>query len=353
VSELLSFRAGASALRQIRENGLRPEDVRIVPGAAGGPKFLILSQIDRYLFGHWLAGRGQAPVFMLGSSVGAWRFAAIAQDDPIAAIEKFDDAYIEEEYASWSAEDISAGCWRVLGHYLNDAAIERILTHPVYRLGWLVGRARHLNIFETRLLQSLGLGLTALGNFVHPGLKRTGFQQMLFRDGRDRPPYVRKLPQVSLSVENIRPSLIATGAVPLVMKGVPDIPGAPRGIYRDGGVVDYHLDLDWGLGEGIVLYPHFTERVVPGWFDKKLTWRKPKARHMDRVLLIAPSQKFIDSLPDGKIPDRIDFQVYDGREAERRRAWRACVARTIELRDALVEALEGNRIREWVQPLST
>ena len=36
----LQIHAGATARRQLRERGLRPEDVRVIPAAAGGPKLL-------------------------------------------------------------------------------------------------------------------------------------------------------------------------------------------------------------------------------------------------------------------------------------------------------------------------
>ena len=52
----LSIQAGPDALALIRDEGLRPERVRIVPAASGGPKWLVLSALDRYLFGTFLAG---------------------------------------------------------------------------------------------------------------------------------------------------------------------------------------------------------------------------------------------------------------------------------------------------------
>ena len=50
----ISFFAGETAGSIIKENGLTSEMVRVVAGAAGGPKFIVLSQIDRYLFSEWL-----------------------------------------------------------------------------------------------------------------------------------------------------------------------------------------------------------------------------------------------------------------------------------------------------------
>ena len=71
----------------------------------------------------------------------------------------------------------------------------------------------------------------------------------------------------------------------MVMEGVRDIPGAGPGTC-DGGLLDYHLDLPYS-GDGVVLYPHFTDKVIPGWFDKGLPWRRGDAVRLQDVLLLA------------------------------------------------------------------
>ena len=131
--------------------------------------------------------------------------------------------------------------------------------------------------------------------------------------------------EVAFTRENLLPALLAAASIPLVMSGVRNIPGAPEGIYRDGGLLDYHLDLPYQQ-PGIVLYPHFTDKVVPGWFDKSLPWRRGDATRLQDVLLIAPSKAYLESLPDRKLPDRKDFERYVGDDAGRERAWRAANA---------------------------
>lgn len=53
--QALAIRAGPAALQLIRERGLRPEDIDILPGASGGAKWLVLAGLDRFLFGTFLA----------------------------------------------------------------------------------------------------------------------------------------------------------------------------------------------------------------------------------------------------------------------------------------------------------
>ena len=59
---------------------------------------------------------------------------------------------------------------------------------------------------------------------------------------------VRPTVHRTLTPDNLRAALLASGSIPLLMEGV-RIPGAP-GVYRDGGSADYHLDLDYGPGPG-------------------------------------------------------------------------------------------------------
>ncbi len=77
----------------------------------------------------------------------------------------------------------------------------------------------------------------------------------------------------ALNEQNVASWLLASASIPGVMSAIRDIPDAPVGSYRDGGLIDYHLDLPF-QSQGIVLYPHFTDSITPGWFDKMLKNRK-------------------------------------------------------------------------------
>lgn len=77
----LRIYAGPAAREHIAAHGLRPADVRTIPGAAGGPKGLVLGPIDRFLFGDWLP-RSSQPVDLVGASIGAWRLANACLSEP-------------------------------------------------------------------------------------------------------------------------------------------------------------------------------------------------------------------------------------------------------------------------------
>ena len=47
----------------------------------------------------------------------------------------------------------------------------------------------------------------------------------------------------TLNSANVTPWLMASASIPGVMAAIRDIPDAPQGSYRDGGLIDYHIDL--------------------------------------------------------------------------------------------------------------
>lgn len=354
--EKLVFLAGSRALRAIREQGLAPDHVKVVAGAAGGPKWLILSHLDRLLFGSWFRERRQ-PLYLLGSSIGSWRFAADSCADPVAAINRMEDAYIHQAYARTpTPREISVKSLAIIHHALGEVGPREVLGHPVNRLSLVAVQSRHILACEQRLLLALGLAAAITANTLDRRSLGLFFRQTLFSDPRARPPFYEqnRWPQANsaLTPKNLNHALLASGSIPYLMQGVRNIPGAPPGVYRDGGAVDYHLDIPFGLnGRNIVLFPHFSGRIVPGWFDKHLPWRRPSADNLADVLLVAPSARFVSRLPDGKITDRNDFYRYAGDDQARFACWQQVADAGEILADDFIDAVESGNIRNRVQPL--
>ncbi|WP_339798792.1 patatin-like phospholipase family protein [uncultured Marinobacter sp.] len=350
----LTLRAGARAMARLREQGLSPADVHVIPGAAGGPKALGLSGLDKAIFGDWLL-RAPQPRSLIGSSIGSWRFAAVASsDNPSAQLAKLAELYTTQRFSKGvSAEEVTRKSLLFLEELLGGRE-EYLLNHPVYRLNVMVVRSLGLLAEDSR--RQLGMGLVRaisanmvgrrhLGRFMERGIIHDQRAQAPLADLLDFPSH-----HVPLSRENLIPSLLASASIPLVMAGVRDIPGAPAGVYRDGGLLDYHLDLPY-TQPGVVLYPHFTDRVIPGWFDKSLPWRKGTASHLQDVLLVAPSRDYLDTLPGRKLPDRKDFERYLGDDAGREKAWRAAIAESDRLGDEFLELVESGTMADVLQPL--
>ena len=97
------------------------------------------------------------------------------------------------------------------------------------------------------------------------------------------------------------------------------------GMLFDGGIIDYHFDFSFRRKDeaqkGLVLFPHFFDRITPGWFDKPLRWRKPSAEALSDVVMIAPTDEFVAKLPGAKVPDRNDFRVRERPLKAARDSW--------------------------------
>ncbi len=332
---------------------MRAQDIDILPGASGGAKWLALAGLDRYLFGTLLAEPRTRPLHLIGSSIGSWRMACLAQRDPVAALARGHHAYIYEQRYSPkpSTAEVTRVLNRALDLILGPTGVDEILTHPWARVHIITAEGRGLAASERRLLLTAGIALAAAGNLVSRKSLALQMRRFIFHTAGDATPFrtLSDLPTEhrALTRENLRAALLASGSIPLLMDAV-KIPGTPRGVHWDGGVLDYHLDLDFGPGEGLVLYPHFYSHVVPGWFDKSLTWRRARGDNFRRALLIAPSDDFVRTLPRGKIPDRKDFYAMD--EATRLRTWQRVVDESVRLGDELAELQVTGRLADRLEP---
>jgi hypothetical protein len=339
--------AGTRALQHLRERGLKPTDVRLIPAAAGGPKGLVLNPLDRFLFGHWLAGSDHA-VHLAGASIGAWRMACALLPDPNAALAELAQLYIHQRFnvptGRWpDAAEVSRVFADLLGRQFGGRE-QQLLAHPRYRLHVFTSRGRGpLLGREGALRTPLGYAGAFATNLVRRRAMGGWLQRVVFSDVRDPLP----LPlhdfaslRVPLSAANLSPALQASGSIPFVLKAVHDIPGAPRGAYWDGGITDYHLHLHYAaMDHGMVLYPHFQRALVPGWLDKGLRHRHHSTAALDNVVVLAPHPDWVRSLPHAKLPDRQDFKAYRRADAQRISVWLQAVAAAQQLADEAADWL--------------
>lgn len=349
----LTFKAGEGALRSIRNNGFDISSIGTIAGASGGAKWLVLSQLDRVILKTIVPDLCE-PVHLLGSSVGAWRFACYAQNDPLAAIKRFESAYIEQRFSDEpDVHEITATSHSILSDVLGDRGVAEIMQHPVFRTHVMAVRSRHLLASEQRWILGIGLLATATMNVVSRKSLGLFFERALFYDERNLPPFFDAsgfpLQHIKLTATNLRDAIVATGSIPMVLTGVRNIDGARPGVYRDGGIIDYHHDLPHSDSGKLTLFPHFYDHLVPGWFDKNLKWRRPAAAHTDRTVLVSPSAEFVSRLPNGKIPDRTDFVNFSSEE--RIKAWKTCVSACEQLADEFHEVLVQDRLAERLQAL--
>lgn len=353
-ASVLVLRAGPRAAARIARHGLDPADIEIVPGAAGGPKGLGIAGLDRALFAEWLPSAPRVR-HLIGASIGAWRFAAACRRDTVEALGQFTRLYMEQCYPPRPSARFVSDCAREMLHALFEGREAEVLSSPAWRLHVLAVRARWPLARMQRWATPLGFGLAAVANAVSRTHLARFIDRTLFHDARVRPPIVPvgelasaqpaaavrfdafHTHVVPLVRENLGPALLASASIPLVLEGVADIAQAPPGVYWDGGIVDYHLHLPYHRAAGLVLYPHFTDRIVPGWLDKGMPWRHARGEWLDNVVLVAPSREYLAKLPHGKLPDRRDFVRFAGDDAGRMRCWRTAIAESERLAEAFLE----------------
>ena len=354
-SHALRIYAGPQARALLARDGLQPHHVKLIPGAAGGPKGLILGALDRYLFGDWLAQSTHA-VHLVGASIGAWRMATACLADPITALHKLEHDYIHQDYVvppgqkRVSADQVSEVFGRNLQAFYSGRVGE-ILAHPRYRLHIITARGRHVLRREHRIGTPLGYLGAFVTNTLHRKALGAWLERVVFSSHNAGIPFATadyRTRQVHLSEANFSPALQASCSIPFVLRSVNHIPGAPSGAYWDGGITDYHLHLDYrklcgeevghegiaqGTAQGVVLYPHFQKSIVPGWLDKGLKWRHGSTHFLDNAVVLAPDPGWVKTLPNAKLPDRTDFTHYGTDFAGRVKAWTAAVSQAQQLAD--------------------
>ena len=339
--------AGPKAREHLRQFGLRPQDVRVVPAAAGGPKGLILNPLDRYIFGEWLP-RSDQVVHLIGASIGAWRMACACLPDASAALAQLAEDYVTQRYPHQKGKLPPA---QVVTQIFGAKLEQRLGTRAAEVLA---SRRFRLHVFTSHgrgLLHRPGKMGTALGYFgaylTNAASRRAlggWFERVVFSDPRDALPFPLadfRSKQATLDAANLAPAILASCAIPFALEAVRDVPGGPPGTYWDGGITDYHLHLNYGaMTEGLVLYPHFQPHVVPGWLDKAWRGRHRASHHLDNLVLLAPHPAWVERLPNSKLPDRQDFRDLRDDDVGRERVWRMALAESSRLAEDFARVVE-------------
>ncbi len=334
---MLDIYAGKSALKTIQEHGFKQELFTSFYGASGGPKWFTLYGLDKYIFGEFFKDR-KTELSLVGSSAGAFRAACFAQSAPVAAITRMAESYSETVYSAKAKPlEITNKAKEIIDYTLGRDGINEIINNPLFKTHFLVNKVNGLASYENKFIQSLGLIKSILLNRCDRKLLNKQFERFVFMSAGSQlqiDDYCQfKTHYINLTAENLKSALLASGSIPMVMQGIKNIAGAPSGMYRDGGIVDYHFDIDLANRNGLTLYPHFNSRPKAGWFDKNLN-RDVKGSNYNNVVMLVPSDNFINSLPYNKIPDRTDFIQMDA--TTRIKYWKAVLSET----DKLAESLE-------------
>jgi len=349
----LTIKAGASALATIKSEGLQPSLFSTFFGASGGPKWLSLSRIDQVLAAEFLPKCDK--LSLMGTSIGSWRMAAHAHPAALTMLKRFEDNYVN----AWSTDswndpenmenDMISGLKEI---FTGDGA-SAATTNKNVELNIIADRCRGILASENKAALIAGMGTVWLANRFDRRNLRHFYERVQFTTAPDLLPTIRlnQLPTTyaKLDDSNLFKVIAASSSIPMVMHAVKEINHCKPGSYRDGGITDYHFDFDFKGPEGLTLFAHFYDSIVPGWLDKGNKLRKPSKQGLDKMLFVSPSREWISSLRLKKIPDRTDFTKMTG--IERQRYWQEFIEESQRLADELYTLITSESPEQLIQPM--
>ncbi|MFT4653264.1 MAG: hypothetical protein ACI82S_000907 [Patiriisocius sp.] len=349
----LSFYAGKTALSRIQSEGLKPEMFSAFLGASGGPKWFVLAGLDKVIFNEFMH-KSARHVDIIGSSAGAFRATCFAQSNPSAAISRLAERYSTVVYSEKpSVSEITQKGIELLDYMVGDKGVSEALNSTSKSLHIVVARCHGLTASEQKLKQFAGLAIAAGRNAMSRKKLAKSFTRVIFSSNKEGLAFSEKMPikteQAFLSQKNFLDCLMASGSIPAVIEGVENIAGVENGMFRDGGIIDYHFDMKLETPD-LVLYPHFYDKLTPGWFDKSLKSRSCHPESYDNVLLVAPSEEFVAQLPYGKIPDRKDFSEIPAQE--RIAYWTRVIKESDRLAEHFLNVVEHSNPAQFIKPIN-
>lgn len=345
---------GRRAHSLLSESGPSPDAFRLLLAASGGPRWLGLVGIDRALT-RFLRGRSSKTerLPLLGASSGAWRVVAMACDNDGSTYDELEEAYIEQRYEGKpTPEEVSQTCRAYLSRIFTPQRLAHAVDSSVFQANFTTAIFRRDKLSRTRMLTALAglpflnaLDRQMMGLVIERGLFSAGTpplnSPLLGTPSWDAFP-TRSVP---LDSENFVPALLASGSIPFVLAGESSIPGAGKGHHVDGGLLDYHFEVE---ASGPILYPHFSEDPLPGWMDRFPPFRRLSQVARSQLCLILPSQEQLSRYPGQFYPGRVDFHRHSNDERIAR--WKTTVQANSCLEKELTACLEAGELLKVSEP---
>ena len=341
---------GRQARKKLTEANSHPDCFTLLLAASGGPRWLGLVGVDRALR-EYLKARTN-PIPTLGASSGAWRLAALASDTDGQTYQELIHEYIEQRFeGNPTPDEVSAVCREYLGRLFTPERIRTVLSHPHFQLNFTTAlMSREL---PTRWNTVASMVLATLYNAVDRRLlglsfKRAVFSSLPHPQGSPLAKSWDRIPSITvpLTDRNFLPGILATGSIPTVLSGETNIAGSSKGHHFDGGLVDYHFEVE---APGPILYPHFSDDPIPGWMDRFFPFRRISREARSQLCIVTPSREMLELYPTGDYPSRHDFRKFDN--DRRIGLWRETVKQNQLLEKELTLCLECGDLAKIAEPL--
>jgi hypothetical protein len=278
----------------------------------------------------------------------------MACDNDGAAYSELEQAYIGQRYAGKpTPEQVSQTCRDYLARIFTPARLSHAITESPFQVNFTTAIFRRDRLSRAQMLTAIaGLPLLnavdrrAMGKVVQRGLFSAGphpeGSPLLGQPSWDGFP----TRWIALDDQNFVPALLASGSIPFVLAGESAIPGAGAGHHVDGGLLDYHFEVETA---GPVLYPHFSADPLPGWMDRFPPFRRLSEAARAKLCLILPTDEQLAHYPGSFYPGRVDF--YKHSNEQRIGRWRATVKANAPMEAELTACLEAGDLLRIAEAL--
>ena len=267
----------------------------------------------------FIAGRYDAAPCIRHLDRGVPPAPATRRRDPVAALDRFEEAYIGQAYEKKpTPAKVTGESRRIFEVMIGRTASGKPSSHPHIRLHMGTVRSRG-RLQPIEAAARLGLGAAATANDGLARLLGLFFERVVFHS-RARPRVrVRDLAtqNAGLDADNLREATLASGSIPIVMAAIQDIPvrradsiataASPITISRTSSSAGAHL------------LSAFLRQDRAGLVRQAAAWRRRADRLLDRTLFHRTVTGVRRDAAGRKVPDRDDSSRM--KTAERQRRW--------------------------------
>ncbi|KAG1678969.1 hypothetical protein FOA52_013032 [Chlamydomonas sp. UWO 241] len=189
--------------------------------------------------------------------------------------------------------------------------VERVLGHASLHLAIMVTQVLPpYDALPAWQLKAAFWGFLA-ANFVSPALLARFQRRLCFHTGSAPPPFFEGdegVTCVPLTAENVYQVLAATTCLPFISPHVEYIDGVGCGLFFDGALGDFHLNVVAGNEHPVLLLgdgpgPGFKHTL----WDAYVPFRAPRADVQQGVSVLYPTHTFVARQPSRRLPTTFDY----------------------------------------------
>eukprot|EP00741_Cyanophora_paradoxa_P000006 tig00000017_g6.t1 len=317
-----------------------PFEVGVFFGPASGPKFCATAGFEHAARHAELTGRK----YFIGASAGALRFTALLLsrmfNQDITSV--FEERYAGIRYAKGDLPPrTTAEFGRTLDALCEPERVAALLSpENPHSLCILVSRVKEWAGSLSPVLQKLAGTPFLIGNYAGAAGARLQvllYERLCFYTGPEPPSALLHRVQNSpvelqfyrLTPENFRPALHASCAIPFIIEPVTEIPGTGPGLYIDGGLADYQLNV---AVEAPALLLSHSRNVKATWMDVWVPGKRPHPACFEHCSVVWPGADLVGAFPGGSVPTKRDWERWAGPdlEHERIRRWLGSIQKSRE-----------------------